>query len=286
MTKITSETIKALIAQKYSDNKYATFFELRSDTDVRAASIDAFVMNVWPSSYARYAFEIKVSRADLMHELSRPEKRAWSMDISNEFWYVCVADICKPDEIPESCGLMVASKNGRNLRVIKRAQWRESQPLEVWEIASIIRAASRMQKYPETLIWLRAGEEINIDELDAIARMRRSHVDSRDLEQRAEEIARDIFEKQNSDMAKYVLAMQEAGIEPPDFMLGKGGHIYDSTIKRWIDKNLVIGPGANEILKAVGTLKTAGFALQSARDSIIKLTGKKDNGAQEGLPGT
>ena len=287
MTKITAESIKALIAQKYSEDKFATFFELRSSTDGAMGSIDAFVMNVWPSSkFPRYAFEIKVSRADLMHELIRPEKRQWSFDMSNEFWFVCAAGICKPDEIPENCGLMVVSKNGRMLRTIKRAQWREAQPLKERQIAAIIRAASRMQKYPETLIWLRAGEEIDIDELDVIVRGRRDEVDNGDIEKKARAMARDLFDKQNADMAKYAEVMREAGIEPPDFMLGEStGYLYDHTIAEWVQEHLVSGPAGKELLAAVKQIKAADLALKSARDSIIQLTKRgKDSGAQEEIP--
>ncbi len=289
MTKITAESIKALIAQKYSESKFVTFFELRSSTGGAMGSIDAFVMNVWPSSkFPRYAFEIKVSRADLMHELKRPDKRQWSFDMSNEFWFVCAAGICKPDEIPQNCGLMVVSKNGQMLRVMKRAQWREAQPLKERQIAAIIRAASRMQKYPETLIWLRAGEEIDMNELDVIVRSRRDDVDNDDIDKKAKAIARDMLQSQNSDMARYAEAMREAGIEPPDFMLGKStGYLYDYTVTEWVQENLVSGADGRELLTAVRELKTVDIALKSARDAIIRLTvRKKDNGDQEELPGT
>jgi len=289
MEKITAETIKALIAQKYQSlsnaGKYAIFFELKAGTGAYAyGAIDAFVMNVWPSSkYARYAFEIKVSRQDLMHELNHPEKRDWSMGISNEFWFVCAPGICTPDEIPENCGLMVVSKNGKMLRSLKRAQFRENQPLNLWEIASICRAASRMQNFPDTLIWRYSGQELNDEQLDRVIRERRKGIDQRDIENRAKELAKAMFLDQNSDMAKYAKAMQKAGIEPPDFMVGKStGYAYDHTIQAWIERNLTIGPGSKEILSAMQQMKTAYLALNTARDSIIKLTeNNKSDGGQE-----
>ena len=190
MEKITSETIKALIAQKYeavsNNGKFAIFFELRSRTGGAAGSIDAFVMNTWPSSeFHRYAFEIKISRQDLMHELDRPEKREWSMAISNEFWFVCAPDICKPEEIPENCGLMVATKTGNQLRKIKRAPYREAQPFEVWEIASIIRSASRMQNFPNTLLWKYQGKDLTGDQLDEVMRDRRDYLVAQDIRDKA-----------------------------------------------------------------------------------------------------
>ena len=143
-----------------------------------------------------------------------------------------------------------------------------------------------MQKYPETLIWLRAGEEIDIDELDVIVRGRRDEVDNGDIEEKAGAMARDLFYKQNADMAKYAEAMREAGIEPPAFMLGESvGYLYDHTVAEWVQEHLVSGPAGKKLLAAVKQIKTADLALKSARDSIIELTKRgKDNGAQEEIP--
>ena len=285
MEKITAETIKALIAQKYSEDKYATFFELRSGTGAMAGSaIDAFVMNVWPSEkFTRYAFEIKISRQDMMHELNHPKKRQWSFDMSNEFWFVCAPGIVKPDEIPENCGLLVVSKNGRMLRSLKRAQWREVDDLKMHQAASIIRAASRMQKYPETLIWLRAGEEINIEEIDQIIRARRSEVDESDIKHRVATLVKDKFDKQNADMGKYAQALQEAGIDPPDFMTNPHGYVYDGTIKHWIEKYFVVGPDIIELRRAMEDLKRANHAVKSAEEAIVRIS-KRDVADDDQLP--
>ncbi len=143
-----------------------------------------------------------------------------------------------------------------------------------------------MQKYPETLIWLRAGEEINMDELDVIVRGRRDEIDNRDIEHRAREMAVEIDRKRNEAMIKYGEAMRLAGIEPPNFMTGEvDGYLYDHTVAEWVQENLVSGPDGKELLMALRQIKSVDYALKAARDAIIKLTvRKKDNGGQEELP--
>jgi hypothetical protein len=61
--------------------------------------------------------EIKVSRADLLGDLKRPEKRQAYLDVGRQCWYVlgCNAKakpIGEPDEIPAECGVMLY-QNGR-----------------------------------------------------------------------------------------------------------------------------------------------------------------------------
>jgi len=291
MEKITAETIKALIAQKYeavsNNGKYAIFFELRRRTGAGATgSIDAFVLDVWPSSnFARYAFEIKVSRQDLMHELDNPNKREWAFDISNEFWFVCAPGICKPEEIPENCGLMVATKTGRQLRIQKRAQWREADDLAPWEIASIIRSASRMQKFPSTLLWKYDGQEINDEQLSAVISERRSYVEQGEIDDKVKVLVKEKFDKQNEDMAKYAESMRSAGIEPPRFMLGNSGYDWTTTIDDWVNKNFVTGPDNKKIRQVAQDLKSIGLTVKAAQDNMGALIkrNKPDDG-QESIP--
>jgi tRNA G10 N-methylase Trm11 len=191
----------------------------------------------------------------------------------------------KPEEIPENCGLMVVSKNGKQLRVMKRAQWREAEPFAIWEIASIVRSADRMQRFPETLLWKYAGQEIDNEGIDELVKQRRSYVDRDELEGRARAIAKDRLEEQNSDMLKYAEEMRKAGIEPPNFMLGKSNrYLYDSMVKDWVD-TLAHGPSAKDIRQSIRQLKIAEDALKLAHDSTLKLISAK-NKNQEIIPGS
>jgi hypothetical protein len=81
--------------------------------------------------------EIKVSRADLLGDLKRPEKRAAYLEVGGQCWYVLRQDkkgrpIAKPDEIPLECGVM--QLNNGNLVIVRSAPKRSvgNLPFHVW----------------------------------------------------------------------------------------------------------------------------------------------------------
>jgi hypothetical protein len=81
--------------------------------------------------------EIKVSRADLLGDLKRPEKRQAYLDVGGQCWYVLGPDargraIGSADEIPVECGVMVAGLAG--IEVLRAAPKRPSPklPFAVW----------------------------------------------------------------------------------------------------------------------------------------------------------
>lgn len=81
--------------------------------------------------------EIKVSRADLLGDLKRPEKRQAYLDVGGQCWYVLGMDvkgraIGSADEIPAECGVMVAGDTG--IEVVRPAPKRPcpSLPFAVW----------------------------------------------------------------------------------------------------------------------------------------------------------
>jgi hypothetical protein len=68
--------------------------------------------------------EIKVSRADLLGDLKRPEKRAAYLAMASQVYYVLGvnakgAPIAEADEVPAECGVMVAA--GTQLEVVRVA---------------------------------------------------------------------------------------------------------------------------------------------------------------------
>jgi len=86
------------------------------DTDHRWKMCQPDVFSIRNSSRQEYlepiVHEIKVSRADLLGDLKRPDKRAAYLDVGGQCWYVLGCDrsghpIAKPNEIPVECGVMV-----------------------------------------------------------------------------------------------------------------------------------------------------------------------------------
>ena len=96
---------------------------------VRHTSVEAYLEPV--------VHEIKVSRADLLGDLKRPDKRAAYLSLGGACWYVLGQDargrpIGSADEVPPECGVMHC-EDGR--LVIARAAPRrpiERLPFAVW----------------------------------------------------------------------------------------------------------------------------------------------------------
>ena len=79
--------------------------------------------------------EIKVSRADLLGDLKRPEKRGAYLDVGGQCWYVLGCNrsghpIAKPNEIPVNCGVMIFQNN--QLEVTRMAPKRTVSQLPFW----------------------------------------------------------------------------------------------------------------------------------------------------------
>src|SRR5690606_3999643 len=137
-----------LVIERHADSRgaaagqWALFPELRNGTGygTQTSYIDLFALNLWPSKrHWRIAYELKASRADFLRELAKPEKRAWAMEVANEFWYVCYPGVAKPEEIPQGCGLMIANEALTKLRKVVQAPQREARDLTMTEVAAFAR---------------------------------------------------------------------------------------------------------------------------------------------------
>lgn len=96
---------------------------------IRNSSVQAYLEPI--------VHEIKVSRADLLGDLKRPDKRAAYLDLGGQCWYVLGCDrsghpIAKANEIPLACGVMVYQ--GNQLEVLRMAPKRPARdlPFGVW----------------------------------------------------------------------------------------------------------------------------------------------------------
>lgn len=70
------------------------------------------------------AYEIKVSRSDFVND----NKLQSYMAYCNRFWIVCPSHMINPDEVPENCGLIWASKTMTRLYSKKVAAYRPIDP--------------------------------------------------------------------------------------------------------------------------------------------------------------
>ena len=81
--------------------------------------------------------EIKVSRADLLGDLKRPEKRGAYLEMGGQCWYVLGCDrsghpIAKPNEIPVECGVMVFQNNQFEVTRMAPKRTVSELPFAVW----------------------------------------------------------------------------------------------------------------------------------------------------------
>ena len=96
---------------------------------LRATSVEAYLE---PTVH-----EIKVSRADLLGDLRRPDKRAAYLQMGGACWYVLGRDardrpIARADEVPPECGVLQCE--GARLVLLRPAPRRavERLPFPVW----------------------------------------------------------------------------------------------------------------------------------------------------------
>ncbi len=96
---------------------------------IRNTSVEAYAQPI--------VHEVKVSRADLLSDLRKPDKRAAYLDLGGECWYVLGCDargrpIGEPEEIPAECGVLIAQ--AERLVVARSAVHRAlpRMPFTVW----------------------------------------------------------------------------------------------------------------------------------------------------------
>lgn len=141
--KWTSAMVRERIAMRFGERRrYAVFYEVNEGTGLYGKSwIDVAVFSLWPSDgLHRYAFEVKVSRQDFLHELAQPMKNAWARDCFHAFYFATAPGVVKSlDEIPEGCGWYVATANGLQLK--KAATLKAAPILDDGLMASCMRSS-------------------------------------------------------------------------------------------------------------------------------------------------
>jgi hypothetical protein len=83
-----------------------------------------------PDEIRPHVHEVKVSRADFLADVARPEKRALYSLVAEEVFYVAPAGMVCVEECPPECGLLLESENGFDLvkKPSKKRQRVELQP--------------------------------------------------------------------------------------------------------------------------------------------------------------
>src|SRR6056300_165794 len=100
--------LEALVEQRHKLPEWVTVRELPNGTGMsKNGAIDIAAFSCWRASkYVRIAYEVKRSRSDFLRELNTPDKRLWVEQNFHETYFVVSPGICKPEEVPESWGLL------------------------------------------------------------------------------------------------------------------------------------------------------------------------------------
>ena len=129
---------------------------------IRNSSVEAYLEPI--------VHEIKVSRADLLGDLKRLDKRTSYLDLGGECWYVLGCDarsrpIGDASEIPAECGVMVVENTGlsERLSVVRAAprRVRPHLPFAVW--LALAKATPVKGLNDDLQAWLGSDEAANPD---------------------------------------------------------------------------------------------------------------------------
>ena len=158
--------LESLVEQRHQLPEWVTVRELPEGTGARrGGAIDIAAFSCWRTSkYVRIAYEIKRSRSDFLRELKNPTKRLWVEEQFHETYFVVAPGVCKPEEVPESWGLLVATKKGDKVVCKKVAMHRDVSEWPPISISAIRCFANLVEKERDRHLKL-DGDEITSEDL-------------------------------------------------------------------------------------------------------------------------
>jgi len=168
-------SLERLIAERYPVGEWAVVYELAQGTGFRgqAGRIDAAAFGCWPSKgFVRIAMEVKRTRGDFMRELDKPAKRRFAEEHFHQTYFVVPHGLVKPEEVPESWGLLAATKNGAKLRRVKVAMDREVKAMPESLALSAIRALAQRESTRDRQLVEVEGDKLSPEELSALVHER------------------------------------------------------------------------------------------------------------------
>lgn len=262
--------LERLIAERYPHGEWAVIFELAKGTGFKGAGgrIDAAAFNCWPSKgHHRLAFEVKRSRSDFLRELKKPAKRAWVEENFHQTWFVVPAGLVKSEEVPESWGLLAATKDGSKLRQAKVAMHRDIGPLpEDLALAAMRAVASALQQLQSKEITFEGATITQADLDQRVAKAleyRQGHLD--DQVERAREQER-ALQRERETLLGPLRALADAVLE------WEGRQLVNP---RCSEPTTVTVDQVQEWLAAVGRVQSPQYTrrLTQARDALDELLG-------------
>lgn len=137
--------------------QWAFIEHVRAGAGWAGHTIDGLAVGLWSSTkHEIHAYEVKISRSDLLRELAQPHKaEVWTSWV-DRFWLVAPREVIRDtDAIPEKWGILVPSTNGlrvsRSAAKLSEDDWRDEhgriRPAELdrSRVAAILAAYHRRE---------------------------------------------------------------------------------------------------------------------------------------------
>lgn len=139
--------VQAGIFAKHSGPEWVKFTEVANSTGINVRRrADVICMNIWPSKgYVIHGFEIKVTRADFLHEMKDITKSEEIGQYCDYWWLATPSGLVDVNEVPEKWGLIELTKGG--MRIKKQAPRKDApQNIPRHFMAAMLRKAHEEDK--------------------------------------------------------------------------------------------------------------------------------------------
>lgn len=124
----TAETVTQALFTHFANQSWAVVYEI---TEPSGRRIDVLLARkarrMGIGSVELLAVEVKVSRADFLSDVRRPEKQAPWREIAHRHAYAAPDGLIDKDEVPEGCGLIALGRNKYQPR-ISEVRWAKRAP--------------------------------------------------------------------------------------------------------------------------------------------------------------
>lgn len=286
----TAQDIRRLIAARHhldqpgvskAPAEWLLFFELPNGAGMRSQNryVDAFALNSYPSKqHWRVAYEIKVARGDFLAELNRPEKRAWAMAISHEFWFACAPGVARAEEIPDGCGLLEV--RGDRLTRIRVAPQRQPRAFTDGEVAALARAGGPQSHFGDVR-WRYAGCDLDDEGLGVLVAQHYDQAREAHWRAQAEHWYQDRITGFLTQISQVREALVAAGLPPmpwmtaidqaledPDRAVHHLGNWSRQQARDWVAQHVHPGPRARDVAEALEAQQAMTVRLDKIRDQI------------------
>lgn len=145
-----THNLRQRLQEHYPPPEWAMAFEVQCDTPDGLRFADAVAINTRKSSSMPVlGFELKVSRADLLHELKQPGKSQPASSVC-DYWYLVVGHerIVKDLPIPPAWGILVADDDG--IRTLQPASRNPRHDVDRSLVASVMRRLLNQDATPKS----------------------------------------------------------------------------------------------------------------------------------------